>query len=524
MFVSHRPTRLLAAVLLAALLCIFWQYSDLSQNYTTWIPSRLLPAGYSPSRPGDPSDEKPYISDIISDEKNPIPIEYDPDGDGDRNDVEVEIEVEPDDGLDKNIHRFLTADSFLDHFKAVTELPGITLEKAKAGCPWPKDAIVDFQFDSTKDWWAQDRPDSEIEDRRKEWHEYVLTGMKPYSEYESRFHGRGLVIVAGHEKSMKRLRVLINALKKIGSTMPIEVHYWDDELSPDRRAEFDHLWPDIFFNDLSSNSNIIETTKNSPWINYQLKTAAMVNSRFAEPLLLDSDNIPVLDPALLYESDVYKEYGTLFWPDIARTHPSNPMWSITNTICRMNEYEQESGQMLVDKRKFFYHLQLAAWFNGKDPEYYNSFLLGDKDMFRFTWHALKTKYGFPPRWLTSVGTLTDGYYCGHTFAQHNPEGEIAFLHGGLVKTITPEAMKFHKDSQGGIYNYYKRSAYDEQHGVNVNVGIKWTNTPWVKDKKEGTFPQSCADIYDEEPRPFGELIPGWEATFREIGGYWLIGE
>lgn len=49
-----------------------------------------------------------------------------------------------------------------------------------------------------------------------------------------------------------------------------------------------------------------------------LKTAALINSRFAEPLLLDSDNIPIIAPESLWESDEYREYGTIFWPDIAR--------------------------------------------------------------------------------------------------------------------------------------------------------------------------------------------------------------
>ena len=103
----------------------------------------------------------------------------------------------------------------------------------------------------------------------------------------------------------------------------------------------------------------------------------------------------------------------------------------------MDEYEQESGQLLVDKRRFFYHLQLAAWFDNEHSrnEYYRQILLGDKDLFRFAWHALQTQYGTPAKWLTSVGTFyEDGYYCGHSFAQHHPDdGRVAFMHGGLVK-------------------------------------------------------------------------------------------
>ena len=30
---------------------------------------------------------------------------------------------------------------------------------------------------------------------------------------------------------------------------------------------------------------------------------------------MDSDNIPLDDPAQLFESPLYQEHGTLFWPD-----------------------------------------------------------------------------------------------------------------------------------------------------------------------------------------------------------------
>jgi alpha 1,2-mannosyltransferase len=150
------------------------------------------------------------------------------------------------------------------------------------------------------------------------------------------------------------------------------MHYWGDEMNEEKKNELLAIWPGLFFNDLTSPSNLLKTNHDEvirP--NYQLKSAAVMNSRFAEPLLLDSDNIPVLDPESLYESSVYQEYGTLFWPDIARTRPNNPMWAITNTPCRMDEYEQESGQLIIDKRKYFYHLQLAVWFNNNHSDYYN---------------------------------------------------------------------------------------------------------------------------------------------------------
>ena len=424
--------------------------------------------------------------------------------------------------LQQDLHKLSTADSFLPNFKAITQTPSMTMAEAKSGCNWPMMHEVNFQFDEYRDWVLQDRSDEELESRRKQWHDFVNNEMLPFEEYKDRFEGRGIVIVAGNERSMKRVRVILRALAKLRCRMPIELHYWDNEMTEDSKRRISSLWPEMYFNDLSTPSNILKTNHDGEFINYQLKTAAVMNSRFAEPLLLDSDNIPTMDPALLYESSTYKEFGTLFWPDIARTRPNNPMWAITNTQCRVDEYEQESGQLIVDKRKFFYHLQLAAWFNNEHAQYYNQFLLGDKDMFRFAWHALKTKYGSPSKWLTSVGTMSDGYYCGHTFAQHHPDGRIAFMHGGLIKTMTKQVMQWQRESRGGIFQTYKRSDYDEQHIVNVNVSIKWDLGYYLPDRPTDLASAGCTDLYDVVARPLDEILPGFEQTFEDLGGYWML--
>lgn len=425
--------------------------------------------------------------------------------------------------LAQDAHKLPTADSFLPHFVAVTQLQGMSMAEVKSGCLWPAMDEVNFQYGAEQEWTTRDRNDTELAFRRKEWHDFINEKLLPYARYKDRFHGRGIVIVAGNQKSMKRVKVVLRALKKLGSQMPVEIHYWNDELTDESKSEISSMWAKMYFNDLSASSNILRSNHDNFFhINYQLKTAAVINSRFAEPLLLDSDNIPVVDPESLYETSIYKEYGTLFWPDIARTRPNNPIWAITNTKCRMDEYEQESGQLIVDKNRFFYHLQLAAWFNNERGNYYNEFLLGDKDMFRYAWHALKTTYGSPPKWLTSVGTVSNGYYCGHTFAQYHPDGNVAFLHGGLVKTIPKELMDWQRKSQGGIFQAYKRSEYDKQHSVNINVSIKWDTASYLPNRPAHLDAAMCTDFYDVTPRSLDEILPGFEKIFEEIGGYWML--
>ena len=510
---SHRPARIFAAFVLI---------------FLVYLSSRHL--GHVPSRTEYPPDLSSFTDDgkQLTDAK-----------DASRPHVgssAADISVQPmfsaetssvsEAKLVEDAHTIPTADSFRPHFQAVIELESLTGDQARSECQWPAVNEVNFQFhESQQEWVKQDPSDTEIGMRRKEWHDFIKTQLLPYEDYKDRFDGRGIVIVAGNQKSMQRVKVVLRALDKIGSRLPVEIQYWGDEMTDDSREEMSSMWTKMYFNDLAASTNILQTNHDGAFINYQLKSAAIVNSRFAEPLLLDSDNIPVTNPETLYESSIYQEYGTLFWPDIARTRPNNPIWGITNTKCRIDEYEQESGQLIVDKRRFFYHLQLAAWFNNEKAEYYNKYLLGDKDMFRFAWHALKTRYGSPPKWLTSVGTISeDGFYCGHSFAQYSPDGKVAFLHGGLIKTMAKQVVRWQRDTRGGIFQVYKRTDYDDQHFINVNVSIKIDKAEYLPNRPVDLDVAMCTDLHQVTAQPLDEIIPGFEKTFREIGGYWMLEE
>jgi len=420
-------------------------------------------------------------------------------------------------------HMLQSADAFLEHFEAVRRLRGITAEEAKQSCNWAEDETVNFQFPIEADWATRGRPNEELELRRKELHTFVEGGMIPYGLVKDKFGGRGLVILAGNQDTVLASKVILRQLKRLDSSIAVEMHYWDEELSEEAMRDLSAMYQPLFFNDLSGGHNIVRSKKDGLWINYQLKTAALVNSRFAEPLLLDSDNIPLIKPEELYQSAVYQEYGTVFWPDVARSRPQNPAWAITNTPCRMDEYEQESGQLLVDKTRYWYHLQLASWMNNNQGVYYDDFLLGDKDTFRFAWHALKTKFGRPKKWLASVGTVNDGYYCGHSFAQHHPDdARVAFLHGGLVKTVSAEVMRWNRETKGGFYRNYKQAPTDEDPGRSVNIGIKFDGATYMPNHSVDFQWSQCIDMFDIEPGDLEEIIPDWETTFEKLGGYWQL--
>ncbi|KAF2157339.1 glycosyltransferase family 71 protein [Myriangium duriaei CBS 260.36] len=440
----------------------------------------------------------------------------------------------------RDAHRLSDADEFLPHFLAVTQLPGVSTPEAAAACNWEDPSKVNFQYGDQEEWVKEARPVEEIDSRRKQWQDFVIGQMFPWDINKHNVSGRGAAVLSGNENSFWRTKVMLGQLARLGSKLPVEIHYWKKELNDTSKGVLREIYPNLYFNDLSGKHNVIPTNNdNTFFVNYQMKPAAIINSRFEEVLFMDSDNVPAIDPMLLFDSQVFREYGSVFWPDIARTRPQNPMWSITNTPCKMNEYENESGQLMVNKKKFFYHLQLAAWYNNIQGEYYNGFLLGDKDLFRFAWHALKTEYGRPSRWVTSVGTnvpsdpndpKSEHYYCGHTFAQHHPDtnGSIAFYHGGLLKQIAPETLKWHIAERGGIYQTYKRIHNDEDPFAFTNVGIKFDGggylpQRWRPEKGKDLKMGFCTDYYDVQPRPLEELDPEFQYAFRILRGYWIVG-
>ncbi|KAB8596120.1 hypothetical protein FH972_025829 [Carpinus fangiana] len=435
----------------------------------------------------------------------------------------IPLQTHPEDVVTKNAHRFASPDDFLgDHLDRIRRLTPLSVAETKQTCKWTANELetTQFMWGPTSEWMKQDFDLNETEFRRHEWMNHLEKETIPWSTVRKHFKGRGIVTAAGHINSLKRLAVALRQLTRLGSTLPMEVAYWKDEISDDQKAWLEGLYPHMYWNDLSSPKNVFKThsPKEKEYGHYHLKTAAVLNSRFAEILLLDSDNLPMVKPESLFETPTYQEYGTIFWPDMARTRAENPMWAITRTRCRMDEYEQESGQLLVDKRKFWYHLQMSAWMN--EQPYYLSMLLGDKDMFRFAWHGLKTEFGRPTMWLTSIGLVYDGRYCGHTYAQRHPDNSVAFLHRGLYKLHHKASLKWFRE-RGGMFTHYKQSPYDMD--MNHPVPTKWNFD--ILDDIKGGQAWSCMDLVGVAHKPVEELIPGGvEKLWEALDGYWIIND
>ena len=145
-------------------------------------------------------------------------------------------------------------------------------------------------------------------------------------------------------------------------------------------------------------------------------------------------------------------YTTFFIFYVKRkTHPTNKMWDIFDIPCQ-NEFEQESGQLVINKLRpdTWKSLHLATYLQTQKKIYFQ-LSLGDKDTFRFAWKALGTPYHYIRSYLSIAGFITEDRVCGHSMLQWTPYGgkgvfgdgpgspqeddeepDILFLHGNFV--------------------------------------------------------------------------------------------
>ena len=155
---------------------------------------------------------------------------------------------------------------------------------------------------------------------------------------------------------------------------------------------------------------------------WEIKAYAIVHTRFAEALLLDADNVPLRDPAFLFDTPEYRAHGAIFWPDLERLEKHRDIWELCGLEYR-DEPEFESGQIVVDKPRCWHALHLTLHLNAHSDFYY-CFIYGDKETFHLAWRRLGQEYAMPAR---GVARLRD------TMCQHDFENQRLFQHRNLDK-------------------------------------------------------------------------------------------
>ncbi|KAG7381634.1 hypothetical protein PHYPSEUDO_005792 [Phytophthora pseudosyringae] len=179
---------------------------------------------------------------------------------------------------------------------------------------------------------------------------------------------------------------------------------------------------------------------------FNTKVVALARSDLDQVLFLDADNSPVKDPTYLFTTPEFLETGTIFWPDF--WHPANTifninkqslLWELVGTPY-VDMFEQESGQLLIDRRRAQVALEIVQFLALRRPDHLERFKLlhGDKDLFRLAWLKTNTSFHMIQTPAAAAGMVKGRQFCGMTMVQHDPQGEILFLHHNGKKLIGDE--------------------------------------------------------------------------------------
>ena len=255
--------------------------------------------------------------------------------------------------------------------------------------------------------------------------------LRNYKEPNRQYSGRG-VVYSCHHRLVSITMISIRFLRHHGSTLPVEVWYSIfQELYFLTRRHYNELTNmDIY--KLESLAGV--TVRNlADFLYYEfprdkdgkifaLKTASIIHSKFDEVLFLDSDNNAVQDPTFLFDSPAFVETGAVFWKDLWKTRPDNPIWNFLGLAC-VDEFEQESGQILL--KKSFPGVQKAldlAYLMQMQSEFYFELTPGDKDTFRLSWRLLNQPFHLVRPHMAVLGPYQEmsGSYCGQSMVQYAP--------------------------------------------------------------------------------------------------------
>lgn len=233
-----------------------------------------------------------------------------------------------------------------------------------------------------------------------------------------RFSGDGIVMCGGGVTYFTNAWVCIQMLRFLGCPLPVELWYLG-------RREFDVRMERLLQPLGVKCVNALAFMKNKPMRNplgWELKSYAVLNSRFERVIYLDSDNVPLRNMSFLFQTQPFAQTGACFWPDYKRLSSQRPIWRLCSVPYR-DEPEFESGQMVIDKKLSWAPLNLAFWYNDHS-EFFYKYIHGDKETFHMAWRRLNTPYYMVPFPIEPL----EGTMCQHDF-----NGTRLFQHRNLRK-------------------------------------------------------------------------------------------
>ncbi len=269
---------------------------------------------------------------------------------------------------------------------------------------------------------------------------------------------RGIVMCAGGPSLLTQLYTNLDVIRNYhGCRLPVALFYVGREEMP---RECQH-----FFEQRFSDLRCIDAMKvpdrplqppSTDLRGFELKPFSLLNAPFDELVFIDADSAPLRDPVHLFESDLYREYGNLFWPDTCLISNLVPHagqfsdYSLSDGRQRRNlqgvnprifdhlrlprpstlersGYETESGQILIDRRRCFDAVQLA-WFMSSRPHHFRLYFYGDTEIYRLAFGVTGRHFCQIEHLSHQAGVIEQGSFFGKAMIPRDERGAAAFLH------------------------------------------------------------------------------------------------
>lgn len=205
--------------------------------------------------------------------------------------------------------------------------------------------------------------------------------IHPY--WENAFHinnqtqGQGIVLCVGNNQFQYAATTIRTLREVLHSTLPIEVFYIrENDLSPKRQLYLQTEFTNLTLRKLDDYIGEYYTRFGG----WAMKPFALLASHFSEVIMMDADVFFLQEPSLLFADLGYQAAGSLFFydrtlfpnwekgPDWLRSFlPTfSPLVEKTRWFRGLSSHEQESGVIVMDKRKSLLGLLSTCKLNGKN--------------------------------------------------------------------------------------------------------------------------------------------------------------
>ncbi|EFX05358.1 alpha-mannosyltransferase [Grosmannia clavigera kw1407] len=386
--------------------------------------------------------------------------------------------------------------------------------------PWTED-----RFDSTRWQWGEDANMTSLlqldalellkmRDAHRGFvasiHDRLPTFVAPsgHHSFLGRHHQQprqGIVIIGGG-KYFAILMVSLRFLRRTGTTLPVEVFVLEHEYEAD---VCEHVLPTLnavcrIFPPLGGGA--------CPLHGFQLKVFAILFASFEDVLFLDADCTAMRDVATLFLSEPFRATGLVTWPDIWQTTVSPLYYLIASqdVVPVARRASSESGQLVVSKRRHWFTLLLAAYYNYHGPDFYYRLLnqggtgMGDKETFLPAADVFGLPFYSVQKPVVSVGhRFEHGQTGSRVQVQHDPVDDYAITQQIIAAANDSLDFAAWNASYAPVRPLFLHLAWPKWDAVNLLDHIsKWSDmTTGIDGRPEPAFhypPALAAQIHGTE--------------------------